>query len=50
MTNQELEERCREVIAEATAQIELACDDRIKAKWQKLRDTWVKLLKKAQGQ
>jgi hypothetical protein len=49
MTNQELEERCREVIAEATIQMEKAGNARMKRKWELIRETWVDLLKKAQG-
>jgi hypothetical protein len=49
MTNRELEEKCRQVIAEATTRMQDAHNVKMRRKWQLIRDTWLELLKKAQG-
>jgi hypothetical protein len=49
MTKQELEEKCLGVIAEATTRMQNAPTVKMQARWRTIRDTWVELLKKAQG-
>jgi hypothetical protein len=43
-TKQQMEQRCRDVIAEAIAEIENAMDDISRTKWRVVRDTWQELL------
>jgi hypothetical protein len=49
MTNYELEQRCRQVIAEATVRMGDAPTVKMKEKWRVILETWEKLLQKAQG-
>jgi len=44
MTKNQIEQRCRKVIAEAIAEIENATDEQTKSKWRVIRNTWQELL------
>jgi hypothetical protein len=49
MTNWELEQRCLEVIQEATTRMQDAPSAKMREKWRVVRDSWMELLKRAQG-
>lgn len=49
MTNQELEERCAKVIADATVRMQNSPNGKMREKWRSVRETWMELLQKAQG-
>jgi hypothetical protein len=48
MTKYQLEQRCQEVIAEATARMQDAPSVKMREKWRLIRETWEKLLQKSQ--
>ena len=49
MTNQELKQRCQQVIAEATSRMERERTPEKREKWRSIRETWEELLQKVRA-
>ena len=49
MIKYQLEQRCQQVIAEATARMADAPSVKMREKWRLIREAWEKLLQKAQA-
>jgi hypothetical protein len=49
MTNYELEQKCLQVIAEATTRMQDTRNVKMREKWRLIRETWRELLQKAHG-
>jgi hypothetical protein len=49
MTNQELKQRCQQVIAEARVHMQDARSPKMQEKWRLIRETWENVLQKVRA-